>query len=90
MEIIRRRLRAFGLEGTATTAGGDQITIELRDVSDAELVKRLIGQTARLEFKERTCSDPLCQEFTDSDTLLIGDDLVDAFASTDQTTSQWT
>ena len=81
LKVIRGRLSAFGLEGTATTAGGDQIAIELRNVSDAELVKRLFVKRAQLVFKERTCSDPLCQEFTDSGTLLTGDGLVNAFAS---------
>ena len=89
LEIIRRRLRIFGLEGTATSAGGDQLAVELRDVSNLELVKRLIGNTARLEFKERTCSDPLCQEFTDSDTLLTDDDLSNAFPSIHQSGGEW-
>ena len=89
LEIIRRRLRTFGLEGTATSAGGDQLAVELRDVSNLELVKRLIGDTARLEFKERTCSDPRCQEFTDFGTLLNGDDLSRAEASTDQNGIGW-
>ena len=61
----------------------------MRDASDAELVKRLIGKRAHLVFKERTCSDPLCQEFTDSGTLLTGDGLVNAFASTDPVGVGW-
>ena len=89
LEVIRSRLSAFGLEGTATTAGGDQIAIELRNVSDAELVKGLIGKRALLVFKERTCADPLCQEFTDADIGLTGDDLSDAFPSTDPTGVGW-
>ncbi len=89
LEVIRSRLSAFGLDGTVTTAGGDQIVIELRNVSDAELVKRLIGKRAQLVFKERTCSDPLCQEFTDADIGLTGDDLSDAFPSTDPTDVGW-
>ena len=75
------------MDGTVTTAG-NQIAVELRDVSDAELVKRLIGKRAHLVFKERTCSDPLCQEFTDSDTLLTGEDVFSAFASTN-TQGEW-
>ena len=55
-----------------------------------EAAKSVIGQTARLEFKERTCPDPACVTFTDTDLGLNGDDLVDAFASTNQTTGQWT
>lgn len=45
--------------------------------------KRLIGQTARLEFKERTCTDPTCFSFIDADIGLSGDDLVRAEVSTD-------
>ena len=88
LEVIRSRLSTFGLDGTVTKAGGNQIAVELRDVSDAELVKRLIGKRAHLVFKERTCADPLCQEFTDSDTLLTGEDVVNAFASTN-TQGEW-
>ncbi|MDA0733067.1 MAG: protein translocase subunit SecD [Chloroflexi bacterium] len=55
-----------------------------------ESAKSSIGQTARLEFKERTCPDTTCITFTDTDLGLTGDDLVDAFASTAQTTGEWT
>jgi len=89
LEVIRSRLIAFGLEGTATTAGGGQIIIELRNVSDTELVKRLIAKRAQLVFKERTCADTLCQEFTDADIGLTGDDLSNAFASTDPVDVGW-
>ncbi len=89
LEVIRSRLSAFGLDGTVTTAGGDQIVIELRNVSDTELVKRLIAKRAQLVFKERTCSDPICQEFTDADTLLTGDDLANSFASTEPLGVGW-
>ena len=54
-----------------------------------EEAKKLIGDTARLEFKERTCSDSTCLTFTDADLGLTGDDLNNAFASTNQT-GQWT
>ena len=46
--------------------------------------KSLIGQTARLEFKERTCTDPTCFSFIDADIGLSGDDLVRAEVSNDQ------
>ena len=54
-----------------------------------EAAKSVIGQTARLEFKERTCPDPTCITFTDTDLGLNGDDLIDAFPDTDQNTGQW-
>ena len=54
-----------------------------------EAAKSLIGETARLEFRERTCTDSDCFEFQDADLGLTGDDLAEAFASVDQTTGQW-
>ena len=55
-----------------------------------EEAKRLIGDTARLEFKERTCTDPACSNFTDAELSLTGDDLDNAYASTSQNTGEWT
>ena len=44
--------------------------------------KALIGQTARLEFKERTCENEACTTFTDAELGLTGDDLSRAEAAT--------
>jgi preprotein translocase subunit SecD len=55
-----------------------------------EQAKSLIGDTARLEFKERTCTDVTCLTFTDADLGLTGDDLNNAFASTQHQTGEWT
>ena len=54
-----------------------------------ETAKSLIGQTAQLVFKERTCSDISCFTFTDAEIGLTGDDLDSAFASTDPNTGEW-
>ena len=54
-----------------------------------EDAKALIGETALLEFKERTCDDRTCLSFTDADIGLTGDDLEDAFASTSSDTGAW-
>ena len=54
-----------------------------------EAAKRVIGETARLDFRERTCTDSQCSEFQDADLGLTGDDLAEAYASLDQTTGQW-
>ncbi|MBM3941760.1 MAG: protein translocase subunit SecD [SAR202 cluster bacterium] len=51
--------------------------------------KSLIGQTARLEFKERTCTDLSCIQFTDTDLGLTGDDLDNAYTATSSTTGEW-
>ena len=55
-----------------------------------EEAKKLIGDTAQLEFKERSCTDSSCLTFTDADLGLTGDDLDNAFASTSQNTGEWT
>ena len=54
-----------------------------------EAAKSLIGGTALLEFRERICTDASCAAFTDSELNLTGDDLVSAYASTDQQTGEW-
>ena len=51
--------------------------------------KDLIGQTALLEFKERTCQDALCVQFTDVDLGLTGDDLERAEAAADPVGFGW-
>ena len=51
--------------------------------------KELIGQTALLEFKERTCVDPVCVEFDDADLGLSGDDLERAEAAADPVGIGW-
>lgn len=64
--------------------------------SSIEEAKRLIGETAQLEFLRRQCSAPLraaegrcLPPFTDSSVGLTGDDLDDAFVGTDATTGEW-
>lgn len=59
-----------------------------------EDAKRLIGQTAQLEFLRRECAGPVIElgcvpPYTDSSIGLTGDDLVDAYASTDSVTGNW-
>ena len=51
--------------------------------------KELIGQTARLDFKERTCSDPACITFTDAEIGLTGDNLARADVSADPSGVGW-
>ena len=51
--------------------------------------KALIGQTALLEFKERTCDTILCANFTDADLGLTGDDLERAEAAADPVGVGW-
>ncbi len=58
-------------------------------VSGIDRAKDLIGRTARLEFKRRTCADQFCNVFEDSDIGLTGDQLESAFATQDQVGTGW-
>ena len=62
----------------------------LEIIGGSEEAKSLIGETAQLEFKERTCTDSTCQNFTDADLGLTGDNLDNAFPSTSPNTGEWT
>src|SRR5947209_13918657 len=51
-DVVRRRIDPSGThEITVVTQGGNRILVEVPGVEDPEALKRLIGQTARLEFK---------------------------------------
>ena len=51
-EVVRRRIDPSGTkEITVITEGGNRLLVEVPGVEDPEALKRLIGQTARLEFK---------------------------------------
>ena len=51
-DVVRRRIDPSGTkEITVITEGGNRIMVEVPGVEDPEALKRLIGQTARLEFK---------------------------------------
>ena len=51
-DIVRRRIDPGGTkEITVITEGGNRIVVQVPGVEDPEALKRLIGQTARLEFK---------------------------------------
>jgi len=51
-DVVRRRIDPSGTkEITVVTEGGNRILVEVPGVEDPEALKRLIGQTARLEFK---------------------------------------
>jgi preprotein translocase subunit SecD len=51
-DVVRRRIDPGGTkEITVITEGGNRILVQVPGVEDPEALKRLIGQTARLEFK---------------------------------------
>ena len=51
-DVIDRRINALGtLEPTIITQGANRILVQVPGMQDPEALKRLIGRTARLEFK---------------------------------------
>ena len=83
----RRQLEAI-LEAEVGPVQSYQVTGGIEDA------KRLIGETAQLEFLRRKCAAPVVEfgcvaPFTDSSIGLTGDDLVDAYANMDSVTSEW-
>jgi protein-export SecD/SecF family membrane protein len=88
-KIIENRVNATGVaEPVVTTQGSDRIVVELPGVADPQAVRRLVGQTGRLDFvplgsvqkqKDDTI-DP--KEFPP---LFSGDQLETAAIGTDQT-----
>ena len=78
-ERLRERLGqelSVAIESFGVTSGIDEAKI-------------LIGQTATLEFKERTCTDQNCTSFDDADIGLTGDDLESAYAATSEIEAGW-
>ena len=83
----RRQLEAV-LEAEVGPVEDYQVTGGIEDA------KRLIGETAQLEFLRRQCAGPVIglgcvPPFTDSSIGLTGDDLVDAYANMDSVTGEW-
>ena len=88
-ESERADLRTI-LESEVGAIVSYQITSSIDDA------KRLIGETAQLEFLRRKCAGPLAAAggrclppYTDSSVGLTGDDLVDAYVGTEQATGAW-
>ena len=86
----REALRTI-LESEVGTLRDYQVTSSIDDA------KRLIGETAQLEFLRRKCAGPVAADefrrclppYTDSSIGLSGDDLDDAYVGTDQATGAW-
>src|SRR2546430_12022899 len=54
LNVIERRVNAYGVaEPQIQTLGADRIIVQLPGLKDTEEAKKLIGQTAKLEFKEQ-------------------------------------
>ena len=88
---VRSNTVSSDIQGLALTALMAEIgpVAQFGVTSGIDDAKALIGQTALLEFKERTCSDSSCTTFSDADLGLTGDDLSRAEASTNQVGVGW-
>jgi preprotein translocase subunit SecD len=54
LNVMERRVNAYGVaESEIQQQGNDRIIVQLPGVKDIEQAKQLIGETAKLEFKER-------------------------------------
>jgi preprotein translocase subunit SecD len=100
LKVERRDERTFRIKSaTVSLAKGQRAQAALAEKlgaiarfgisSGIDEAKALIGQTARLEFKERTCGDLACLQFTDSNIGLTGDDLSQAYARADPVGAGW-
>src|SRR6516225_9606318 len=57
LNVISRRVNAYGVaEPEIQQLGTDRIIVQLPGLKDTEQAKKLIGQTAKLEFKEQDAS----------------------------------
>jgi preprotein translocase subunit SecD len=57
VQVIQKRVNAYGVaEAEIQTRGTDRLIVQLPGVKDIEEAKKLIGQTAKLEFKEQDAS----------------------------------
>jgi preprotein translocase subunit SecD len=57
VNVLERRVNAYGVsEPQIQTRGTDRVIVQLPGVRDIEEAKKLIGQTAKLEFKEQDAS----------------------------------
>jgi protein-export membrane protein SecD len=57
-QIIERRVNATGVsEPVVLTSGSDRIVVEVPGISDTEAIRKLVGQTGRLDFVPLPASD---------------------------------
>ena len=82
---VSSEVEAAARQALTSTIGAPGFTVN----SAIDEAKDLIGETALLEFKERTCEDEFCVQSTDVDLGLTGDDLERAEASADAVGIGW-
>jgi len=73
MEIIRNRIDQYGVsEVSITRSGNRRIILELPGVSDEQEVRKLIQETAQLEFKLFADDNTQLKAFGNIDKVLLG------------------
>ncbi|HEX2171256.1 MAG TPA: protein translocase subunit SecD [Dehalococcoidia bacterium] len=89
IQTLDRRVNAFGVsEATIQQLGDDRVMVQLPGLRDVEEAKRLIGQTAKLEFKEISAATTNSPTPEYIDTGLTGADLRRASVGFEPTTNQ--
>ncbi|GIW20282.1 MAG: protein translocase subunit SecD [Chloroflexota bacterium] len=90
-DIVERRVNAIGVaEPVVVTQGTDRIVVEIPGVSDPEAVRKLVGQTGKLEFVpiEGSCpttiQDGMTLDLTTCPPLFGGEEIASASLGTDQ------
>lgn len=72
-EILYNRINKFGVsEPEITTFGSSRIVVKLPGLQDPERAKRLLGQTARLEFRMVRSSDDIQAALDKMDQVFMG------------------
>ena len=82
---VSSEVEAAARQALTSTIGAPGLTVN----SAIDEAKDVIGETALLEFKERTCEDEFCVQSTDVDLGLTGDDLERAEASANSVGIGW-
>ncbi|HWP64067.1 MAG TPA: protein translocase subunit SecD [Candidatus Binatia bacterium] len=90
-DIVERRVNAIGVaEPVVVTQGTDRIVVEIPGVSDPEAVRKLVGQTGKLEFVPiqgncpTTIQDGMTLDLTTCPPLFGGEEIASASLGTDQ------
>ncbi|MBI2863801.1 MAG: protein translocase subunit SecD [Chloroflexi bacterium] len=84
LQIIEKRINAYGVsEPVVQLQGDNRVAVQLPGVKDIDEAKRLIGQTASLEFKERTGETNEQGGIVYKPTGLTGADLKKAYVNID-------
>ena len=87
-DIVERRVNQTGVsEPLVVTQGSDRVVVELPGVTDPESIRRLVGQTGRLEFVplgSTPAPEGQVLDLTVTPPLFAGEEVQSATVGTDQ------